>query len=67
MSTISLSSGNFIVTPTGVKKGSKGKVANTAEKIGPVFGSLSKPEARKLRKLMAANGLRGLAAVRRAA
>jgi len=54
-----------ILTKTGVKIGSKGKVANTAAKMGELLGGLSKGEARKVRKLAAAGGFKNLAAAPR--
>ena len=57
-----------IVTATGVKLGSKGLVANTAEKVGSLLGTMSKGEARRVRKELRKGGHNNLAgAVRRAA
>lgn len=55
------------VTKTGVKVGSKGKVQRTPGEVAEILGQLPKSEARKIRKGLFGNGLRGLAAVRRAA
>ena len=57
----------IIITATGFKVGSKGKVANTPEKVAIEFGSMPKSDARKIRKQLYAAGKIGLAAVRRAA
>lgn len=56
-----------ILTPTGFKVGSKGRVANTPSKAAIEFGKLSKSEARKVRKELYRRGDVNLAAVRRAA
>lgn len=56
-----------ILTPTGFKVGSKGKVANTPDKAAIEFSKLSKGKARQLRKMLYANGKVNLAAARRAA
>lgn len=56
-----------ILTPTGFKVGSKGRVANTPEKAAVEFGKLSKGEARQVRKMLYENGKVNLAAERRAA
>ena len=58
---------SIVVTPTGFKTGSKGKVINTTDKAAALFGSMSKSDARKLRKEVRAAGLTRFAAVRRAA
>jgi hypothetical protein len=58
---------NIIVTKTGAKVGSKGKVANNRDKMGQLLAALPKGEARKVRKELRANGLGGLAGARRAA
>jgi hypothetical protein len=52
-----------VVTATGVKVGSKGRVANTPEKVGSLLGTMSKSEARKVRKALFASGKRRLASV----
>lgn len=54
---------NLIVTATGFKVGSKGKVVNNSEKAGNLFGSMPKGEARKLRKRLRDEGLTRFAAV----
>jgi hypothetical protein len=58
---------NLIVTATGFKVGSKGKVANTPEKAGIEFGNMNKGEARKARKMLFVGGKRHLAAAPRLA
>lgn len=55
------------LTKTGAKIGSKGRVANTPEKMGELLGTLPKGEARKVRKQLRANGLTNLAGAKRAA
>lgn len=52
----------IINTATGIKMGSKGRVAKTAGAVGLILGSVSKSEARKARKHLHAIGKRGLAA-----
>ncbi len=56
---------NFVVTPTGVKLGSKGRVMNTPEKVGTLLGELSKGQARKVRKTLFKSGKVALAAAPR--
>ena len=56
-----------ILTATGVKMGSKGRVANTSAKVGTLLAGMSKSEARKVRKALFAKGLRNLAAAPRIA
>jgi hypothetical protein len=51
-----------ILTATGVKIGSKGRVANTPAKVGTLFAGMSKSDARKVRRALFAKGLRNLAA-----
>ena len=51
-----------ILTATGVKIGSKGRVANTPAKVGTLLAGMSKSDARKIRKALFAKGLRNLAA-----
>lgn len=58
---------NVIVTATGFKVGSKGRVANTPDKAAVELSKLSKGEARKVRKMLYENGKVNLAAARRAA
>jgi len=50
-----------VLTATGVKIGAKGKVANTPEKVGELLGTLTKGEARQVRKQLFASGKRNLA------
>ena len=57
----------IIITPTGFKTKASGKVANTPDKASGLFGTMTKSEARKARKALAAGGKVGLAAARRAA
>lgn len=56
---------NVVVTPTGVKLGSKGRVMNTPEKVGTLLGERSKGEARKIRKTLFKAGKKALAAAPR--
>ena len=56
---------NLIVTATGFKTSSKGKVANTVEKAGIEFGKMSKGDARQVRKVLFAKGKRNLSAAPR--
>lgn len=58
---------NVIVTATGAKIGSKGKVANNQDKMGQLLATLPKGDARKVRKQLREKGLGGLAGARRAA
>ena len=58
---------SVIVTATGAKLGSKGKVANDQSKMGELLAKLPKGESRKVRKQLRAKGLNGLAGARRAA
>lgn len=53
------------LTPTGFKIGSKGHVINTPEKAAEFFGSMPKPEARRIRRQLHAAGKTALAAVPR--
>lgn len=57
----------IIMTATGFKVGSKGKVANTVEKAAEAFAMLPKGLARKARKELHAAGKKNLAAVSRKA
>lgn len=54
---------SVILTATGFKIGSKGKVVNNGEKAASLFGSMPKGEARKLRKQLRAEGLVKFAAI----
>lgn len=56
----------IIHTPTGIKEGSKGHVANTPEKVGLLLKPRTKGERRKIRKDLHARGLRKLAAAKAA-
>lgn len=51
-----------LVTPTGVKIGSKGRVTRDATSV---FQMLSKSDARRVRKALFARGLRSLASAKR--
>jgi hypothetical protein len=53
-------------TATGIKLGNKGKVAKTPEAVAPIFGMVSKGEARKARKHLFKLGHRAAAAARAA-
>lgn len=57
----------IIVTATGAKDGSKGKVANTPDKMGELLAKLPKGEARQVRKQLRGKGLNNLAGAARAA
>lgn len=57
----------IIKTATGFKLGSKGKVVNSADKAAAFFGSMSKSNARKVRRELVANDLARFATVARAA
>lgn len=58
---------SVILTATGFKTSSKGKVVNTDDKAADLFGSLPKGEARKLRKELRAKGRAKFAVVSRKA
>lgn len=48
---------SVILTATGFKTSSKGKVVNNGDKAAALFGSMPKGEARKLRKELRERGL----------
>lgn len=58
---VQVNSGSYWATPTGVKVAAKGKVLDA----GMVYSSLSKGDARKLRKALRAAGKPALAGARR--
>ncbi len=53
-------------TPTGLRIGSKGPVANTPDKVAVLMAQLPKGQARQERKKLHGRGLVALAAVPRA-
>ena len=57
----------IITTPTGIKFGTKGRVAKTPEAAGELFGKVSKSQARKARRHLHELGKINLAAAPRKA
>ena len=56
---------NVVVTPTGVKIGSKGRVMNTVQKVSETLGTMSKGAARQFRKKLYELGYKSFAAAPR--